>query len=126
MGKCKAVPVYVPNELLALIQRRKREEHFKSTSSYILSLIIWDLVTRTRHEVTGPLLNDPHETLDKAVDMIVRDFDKVPRASSQWLRARIEELIAEDETRVTRLSASPAESENRSGAQSPAYHRPTS
>jgi hypothetical protein len=54
-----------------------------------------DIIHRERHEITAPIISAPRDVLDQAVEMIVRDFGKYPRASSAWLRARIEELIEE-------------------------------
>lgn len=94
------VTVNVPDDLEPLLKQRVREEHYSGNSAYFLGLLLFDLVSRCRHKLTSQMLNEPPEMLDKIVVEIVRDFDKTPRNTGDWLRIRIEEMIEErDEAR---------------------------
>lgn len=91
------VTVNVPEELKPLVKQRVREEHYPSDSAYFTGLLLFDLISRYRHKLTSQMMNEPPEMLDKIVAEIVRDFDKTPRKTGDWLRIRLEELIKESE-----------------------------
>ena len=97
MLKSKRITVTVPGEFVELIEERKREEHFASDSKYFQSLLLFDLLTRAPHAITGQVVNDPVWLQDKVYAEIVREFPNALKDWSPWLKHRIEELHKEGE-----------------------------
>lgn len=89
------VTVNVPDVLKPLVKQRVQEEHYSSDSAYFVGLLLFDLISRYRHKLTAQMMNEPPAMLDRIVTEIVRDFDKTPRKTGDWLRIRLEELIKE-------------------------------
>ena len=105
--KAVRVSARVPQNLVALMEIRRREEHYKSLSSYILSLVLFDVAVRRKHKLTSQAVNDSPEALDAVVAQLVADFAKEKREPSTWLTARLEELLAErlaDEAKVKKIA----------------------
>lgn len=97
MLKSKRITVTVPGEFVPLIEQRKREEHFASDSKYGLSLILFDLLTRAPHTITGQVVNDPEWLQNKVYAEIVREFPNARKDLGPWLKHRIEELREQGE-----------------------------
>jgi hypothetical protein len=94
--KSKRLTVTVPGELVPLIHERMAEEHISSESKYCLSLILFDLMTRAPHKITAQVVNEPEDLFYKVVDEIVREFPEARKRMGDWLRHRIEEIVATD------------------------------
>lgn len=93
--KTYRVTVNVPDELEPLIAQRVTEEHYRGTSAYFMGLLLFDLASRCRHKLTSQMMAESPAMLDKVVAEIVRDFDQRERGTGDWLRIRLEELLAE-------------------------------
>lgn len=91
------VTVNIPDELGPLLEQRVLEEHYPSKSAYFVGLLLFDLISRYRHKLTAQMMNEPPDMLDRIVAEIVRDFDKTPRKTGDWLRIRLEEIVEERE-----------------------------
>lgn len=103
MSFCKVKrTVYIPLELTDLIEKRKREEHHRTTSEYLLSVLLWDLITRPFHTLTRRLLNDPPDEQAKFFKQIVLDFDKRAAARGEWMTKVIREIIEQNGIDVSR------------------------
>lgn len=89
------VTVNVPDELEPLIEKRVTEEHYKGKSAYFMGLLLFDLSSRCRHKLTSQMMAEPPAMLDRVVKEIVREFDGIERGTGDWLRIRLEELLAE-------------------------------
>jgi Arc/MetJ-type ribon-helix-helix transcriptional regulator len=100
--KSKRITVTVPGEFVELIEERKREEHFSSDSKYFQSLLLFDLLTRAPHAITGQVVNDPEWLQNKVYAEIVREFPNARKDWSPWLKHRIEELRKQGENSAVR------------------------
>lgn len=86
----------IPSEFWPLLQQRMKEEHISSASSFMLSLLTFDLATRCPHTITSQVVNEPEEMFYKVVEEIVREFPNARKKKSGWLQARLKELLEEE------------------------------
>lgn len=85
------ITVNIPAQLIPLVKTRMTEEHYHSASAYLVGLLLFDLVARSRHAITSTVMSDPPELQEKVFDEIVRDFNNTNRTDSGWFRHRVEE-----------------------------------
>lgn len=66
--------VRFPEELLPLVHRRMREEHYHSESALFCGLLVEDLLRRERHVIGPQFMRDPGELQDSTVKEILCDY----------------------------------------------------
>ena len=93
MDKTARIQVTVPSEFLPRLDERMQEEHIPTRSKFMLSLLIFDLMTRCPHKITGQVVTEPESLFYKVVDEIVREFPEARQKISGWLKHRIEDIV---------------------------------
>jgi len=92
--------VTVPVVLLPLVQRRAKEERYRSVSAYISGLVLYDLKRRAPdpkkipHHKTAPLMREPEFIREAVFAQLAQDFGNATRKWPNGIEGRIDELIA--------------------------------
>jgi len=91
--------VSVPTELIPLVQRRIKEERYRSASAYITGLIFFSLAEkgpkRVPHHKCAPLLREPDWIREQVFARLSTDFGNPERKWPKDLGGRIDQLIRE-------------------------------
>lgn len=97
MNLLKAVKISAtfPFEVADLVKRRARDLGYKSVSSYLLGLVLFDLWARKPHLLTKQICNDDNQEMrDAVIREIVESYEGDPKPGG-YFEHRLLELARE-------------------------------
>lgn len=90
------VTVNLPRELEQIFKARVRELKYPSESAFLVGLVLFDLLSKRDHRLTGSLMREPQWSRDQFIAEVVKTYELDPGPKDDgWFDRTVKEIIAE-------------------------------